>query len=117
MKHIPHIVPTLILSALFIFPAFAQAEESLWDKARQTASKGLEATRKGAEEAAAWSREKSAAAWDATREGAARASEWSREKADELLQATREGAADALEALKGKEENAAREAPRDGRIF
>ncbi len=117
MKLTRHTLPTLILSALLIFPGLALAEESLWDKAKQTTSKGWEATQKGAEEAAEWSKEKSADAWDATKQGASKASEWTREKAGKAWQATREGTADALEALKGKDEKPAEEAQRDNRVF
>ncbi len=117
MKLIRYTLPTLILSALLIFPALSQAEVSLWDKARETSSKGWEASKKSAEEAAEWSKEKSTDAWDATKEGASDAAEWTRKKADKAWDAARKGTADALDALKGKEEKSAEKGRRDSRIF
>jgi len=117
MKLTRHTLPTLILSALLVSPALTLAEESLWGKAKETTSKSWEATKKGAEEAAEWSKEKSADAWDATKEGASNATEWTREKADQAWKATREGTADVLEALKGGNEKSAEEGQRDSRSF
>ncbi len=117
MKLIRYILPILMFSALCIFPALVLAEESLWDKAEETTSKSWEITKKGAEEAVEWGREKSVDAWHATRQGAVDASKWSREKASEVWDAVREGTADAFEALKGRDEKLAEEAQRDSRIF
>ncbi len=117
MKLTRHILPTLMLSALLIFPGLTLAEESLWDKAEETTSKGWEATQKGAEEAVEWGREKSVDAWDATKQGAADVSEWTREKAGKAWDAAREGTDDAIDALKGKDEEPAEEGHRDSRIF
>ncbi|VAX02605.1 hypothetical protein MNBD_GAMMA20-348 [hydrothermal vent metagenome] len=117
MKLIRYTLPALMLSVLFIFPALTQAEESPWDKAEETTSKSWEITKKGAEEAVEWGREKSVDAWNATRQGAADASRWSREKASEVWDAAREGTVDALEALKGRDEELTKEAPQDSRIF
>ena len=119
MKASKKTLPTLILSALLISPglALAEDEESVWDKAKETTSKGWEATKKGAKDAAEWSKEKSADAWDATKEGASDATEWTREKADKAWDATREGTANALDALKGKDEESAEEGHRDSRAI
>lgn len=107
----------LILSALLISPGLVLAEESLWDKAKESTSQGWEATRKGAKDATEWSKEKSVEAWDATKEGASDASEWTREKAGKAWDATREGTADAIDALKGKDDESAKEGRRDSRVF
>lgn len=117
MKFTRHTFLTLIFSATLIFPALTVAGENFWDQARQATHEGLEATRKGIEEAAKWGREKSVEAWDATKEGAAEASAWSKEKVDEVLDAARKGSAEILETLKGKDEKAAGESQRDSRIF
>ncbi len=117
MKLTRYPLPALILSALLISPGLTLAEESLWDKAKESTSKSWEATKKGAEEAAEWSKEKSADAWDATKEGAADVSEWTKEKAGEAWDATRESTAEALDALKGRDEKSAEEAQRDSRII
>ncbi len=117
MKRTRHTLPALMLSALLIFPGLTLAEESLWDKAEETTSKSWEATKKGAEEAVEWGREKSVDVWGITKQGAADVSKWSREKAGEVWDATREGTADVLEALQGREEKSAEEAQRDSRIF
>ena len=117
MKPTRHALSTLILSALLISPGLTQAEESLWDKAKQATSKGWEVTQKGAEEAAEWGKERSVEAWDATKEGAAEASEWSKEKAAEAWDAARKGTAGALDALKGESQKSAEEVQRDRRVF
>ena len=117
MKFTRYPLPALILSALLMSPALTLAEESLWDKAKETTSQGWEVTKKGAEEAAEWSKGKSVDAWDATKEGAADASEWTREKAGEVWEATRERTAEALDALKGKDEKSVEETQQDRRVF
>ena len=102
VKHTRYSLTIPILGALLTVPALAVSGESLWEKAKEATSKGWEATKEGAEEAAEWTREKSSDALDATREGAAEAAEWSREKAEKAWHATREGAAGAIESLQGK---------------
>ncbi len=75
----------LILGILCVVPGHAGADEGLWDKAKERASKG----------------------WEAGKEKSAEAAEWGREKAEQALAATRKGAKKAIEALQGESEKAA----------
>lgn len=113
MTRYRHLFSTLGLVALLMTPVLGQAEDGYWDKATEITRESWEATRKGAKEAADWTSEKSSKAWEATKEGAADASEWTREKAARAWEATREGTASALDSLKGEEDAAGGEPPRD----
>jgi|GEM_PF-3819040 len=97
-------IAALLMAIIVLAPTTGLAEEGLWDKAKETASKGWEAGKKGAKEAAEWGDKKTAKVLEATKEGAAEAAEWARKKSDK-----------ALDAIKGKKETSDREKAEDGR--